>query len=147
MKKFIKSLMIAVVVLSSATISVNAQTAAEVEASTKRMMAASTPCNGAPEAFSAFIQKFSTDKDFMSSRIKLNDAQRSQFANLLEPSNFTAKVPFKKGDDEFYQMWGELQYNHAYLDCGWVDSFVEYIFNFNRGEGGKWYLTKIVADE
>lgn len=123
-----------------------AQTAADVEATVKKMMAASTPCNQGPEAFKDFIAKFSTDKDFMESRIKLSADQRAKFADLLVPSNFTAKTPFAKDGDEYCQTWGELQFGKAYLECGWVDSYVTHIFEFVR-DGGKWYLGKVVVEE
>lgn len=143
MKKITKIIVaLAVMILGGSGISF-AQTAAEVNASIKRMEAASTPCNGGPESFKSFIAKFSTDKDFMESRLKISADQRQEFASILEPSTFTAKTPFVKDDDEWFQMWGELQFGKAYLMCGWVDSYVEYTFEFVR-DGGQWYLGKIV---
>ncbi|MDO5395967.1 MAG: hypothetical protein Q4F07_08395 [Bacteroidales bacterium] len=124
----------------------HAQTASEVNATQKKMMAASAPCNQGPEAFKTFIEKFNTDADFLKERLKISDAQREKFADLLVPGNFSAKTPFAKDDDQWYQSWGEIQFAKVYLDCGWVDSYVEYTFEFIR-DGGKWYLGKIVAGE
>lgn len=146
MKRFSKFFAVIALLAASFSFSAVAQTAAEVEATNKRMLSASTPCNQGPEAFKDFIAKFSTDRDFMESRIKLSAEQRQQYANLLEPSEFTAKKPFDKDGEEWYQSWGELQFAKAYLECGWVDSYVEYIFEFIR-ENGKWYLGKVVAEE
>lgn len=125
---------------------VNAQTVAEIEETIARFENPSTPCNQGGEAFNKFIEKFSTDQEFLNSRLKLTAAQKSEFAELLVPENFTAKLPFAKDDDMFYQAWGELQYNSAYLDCGWVDSYCTHTFEFKR-IGGKWYLAKVVVDE
>ena len=127
--------------------SIKAQTAAEVQATVKKMENASTKCNGAPEAFKTFIAQFSTDKDFFNSRLQLTDEEKTKYAEILVPENMTAKEPYEKDDDMYYQAWGELQYNKAYLDCGWVDSFVTHTFEFTRGKGGKWYLTHIVPGE
>ena len=82
----------------------------------------------------------------MKSRLKLSEAQSTEFADLLVPSNFTAKEPFEKDGDMYYQSWGELQYQKTYLDCGWVDSYVTHTFLFERFDG-KWYLHKVIADE
>ena len=142
----IKSAIIALAFTAIGFSSMNAQTAEEVQATVKQMESSSALCNKGPEAFKTFIAKFSTDEEFMKSRIKLDDAQREEFANLLVPSNFTAKEPFAKDGDMFYQSWGELQYQKTYLDCGWVDSFVTHTFQFERF-GGKWYLANIIADE
>lgn len=128
------------------SLTANAQTAAEVNASDKKMMAASTPCNQGAEPFKQFIVKFNTDQEFLNSRLKLSDEQRQKYASLLVPGNFCAKVPFAKDDDEYYQMWGELQFRKAYLDCGWVDSYATHTFEFIR-EGDKWYLGKVVPGE
>ena len=76
----------------------------------------------------------------------LTDDQREKYASLLVPDNFTAKRPFAKDDDEYYQAWGEIQYTQVYLDCGWVDSYVTHTFEFKR-IGGKWYLDKVVPGE
>ncbi len=104
----------------------------------------------ASEAFSSFIEKFSTDVEFMNSRMKLTDVQAIEYKSLLVPSNFEAKLPFEKeGSEEsemFYQMWGEMQYGTVHLDCGWVDSYYTHTFEFKR-IGGKWYLSKIVPGE
>lgn len=143
MKKLTKIIVILSVMVMGCGASMMAQTAADVNETVKRMQAASTPCNGGPEAFSSFIAKFSTDRDFMLSRIKLSDAQRQEYASLLVPSNFTAMTPTPKDGEEWYQMWGELQFNKAYLTCGWVDSYTEYTFEFIR-VNGKWYLGKVV---
>ena len=58
-----KKLLLAIVMAFTLSAVSFAQTAAEVNATQKKMMAASTPCNGAPEAFKTFIAQFSTDKD------------------------------------------------------------------------------------
>lgn len=129
----------------AAIASVSAQTAADVEASVKRMESKAADCNQGAEPFSGFIAKFSTDKDFMESRLKISDEQRNRFAELLLPEEFVAKVPFAKDGDQYYQAWGELQRNSAYLDCGFVDSFSDHTFEFKR-IGEKWYLAKIVTE-
>ncbi len=146
MKKAYRIALLTLITILGLTINANAQTAADVEATVKKMQAASTPCNQGPEAFKDFIAKFSTDRDFMNSRLKLSDAQRTKYAYLLEPSNFTAKTPFAKDGDEYCQQWGELQFGKAYLECGWVDSYVTHIFEFTRS-AGKWYLSTIVIEE
>lgn len=146
MNKLSRIFILFAMILGGSMVSMNAQTAEEVDASNKRMLSASTPSNKGPEAFKDFIAQFSTDPEFMESRLKLTPDQRGKFAEAIVPSEFTAKAPFQKGDDEWYQMWGELQYNKAYLMCGWVDSFVEYTFEFTR-QNGKWYLSNIVAEE
>lgn len=139
---------IAVVALFlSCSLAANAQTAAEVNATVKKMEAASAPCNKAPEAFKTFIEKFNTDQAFLDSRLAVDEAQRAKFADILKTGNFKAMTPAPKGDDEWYQSWGELQYNKAYLDCGWVDSYVEYTFEFIRNKQGLWTLAKVVAGE
>ena len=142
MKKISKIILLLGVVLIG-TVAVNAQTAAEVNESNQRMLNPSTLSNKGPEAFKNFIAKFSTDQDFMESRIKLSAEQKKEYGNLLVPGNFKAMTPFAKDGEEWFQMWGELQYNKAYLTCGWVDSYVEYTFEFIR-VGGKWYLGKVV---
>ena len=142
-----KKLLLAIVMAFTRSAVSFAQTAAEVNATQKKMMAASTPCNGAPEAFKTFIAQFSTDKDFMESRITLTADQREKYADLLVPADFVAKTPFDKDGEEYYQAWGELQYNKVYLCCGWVDSYDTHTFEFTRGEGGKWFLSKIVPGE
>ena len=141
-----KSLIIAIVALFMGVASMNAQTAKEVQATITKMESKTALCNKGPEAFNTFIAKFSTDEEFMNSRIKLSDAQRAEFAELLVPSNFTAKEPFAKDGDMYYQSWGELQYQKTYLDCGWVDSYVTHTFQFERFDG-VWYLHKVIADE
>lgn len=143
MKKISKLMLLIVAMICGSLVGVNAQTAAEVEATNKKMMAASTACNQGTEPFKNFIAKFSTDKEFMESRIKLSAEQREKYAAELVPETFTAKTPFAKDGDEWYQDWGELQYNKTYLECGWVDSYVEYIFVFERKDG-KWYLSDVV---
>lgn len=141
-----KNRLLALAVMIMAAIgAMSAQTAAEVNASVKRMESPATDCNQGAEPFKTFIAKFSTDKDFMESRLKLTDSQRSQFADLLTPSTFVAKTPFDKDGEEYYQAWGELQRNSAYLDCGFVDSFSDHTFEFKR-IGEKWYLAKIVVE-
>lgn len=122
---------------------------ADVDESIELMQNPSEKWNSA-EAFSSFIKKFSTDEEFMKSRIKLSDAQQKEYSELLVPSNFEAKHPFQKEDAEegelYYQMWGEMQYSTVHLDCGWVDSYYTHTFEFKR-LGGKWYLSKIVPGE
>ncbi len=122
---------------------------ADVDESEALMKDASEAWNQG-ESFVSFIEKFSTDEAFMKSRIKLTPAQMRDYSDLLVPSNFTAKHPFKKegGDDTdmFYQMWGEMQFGTVHLDCGWVDSYYAHTFEFKR-LGGKWNLTKIVPGE
>lgn len=142
-----KKILIALTMLLGIAVSSNAQTAAEVKATDAKMMAAKTPCNGAPEAFKTFIAKFSTDAEFLNSRLALTDEQREKYADLLVPANFTAKTPFDKDGEEYYQAWGELQYNKVYLCCGWVDSYDTHTFEFTRGKGGLWTLSKIVPGE
>ena len=134
------------IVFSGSLLSANAQTVSEIQDSNKRMMSASTPCNQGPEAFKDFIVKFNTDKDFLDSRLQLSAAQREKYASVLVPGEFEAKNPMPKDGDEWYQSWGELQFGKAYLQCGWVDSFVDYIFEFKR-DNGKWYLANIVAED
>lgn len=143
MKQITKIFLLAVMALCGSALSGNAQTASEIEASTKKMMAPSTPCNQGPEAFKDFIAKFSTDREFMESRNGLSAELREKYASVLSPEEFTAKTPFEKDGDEWYQEWGELQFGRVYLMCGWVDSYVEYIFEFTRKDG-KWYLTNVV---
>lgn len=82
----------------------SAQTADEVNASVKKMESAATDCNQGAEPFRSFIAKFSTDKDFMESRLKISDSQRSQFADLLTPATFTAKTPFDKDGEEYLSL-------------------------------------------
>lgn len=142
----VKSFIIAIVISLIGTVSLNAQTAQEVKASISKMENKSALCNKGSEAFKTFISQFSSDEEFMKSRIKLEETQQSKFAELLVPSNFTAKEPFAKDEDMYYQAWGELQYNKTYLDCGWVDSFITHTFLFER-VNGKWHLTKVIADE
>lgn len=142
----LKSLIIAIVAMFIASSSLSAQTAKEVQATVAKMESSSALCNKGPEPFKTFIAKFSTDEEFMKSRLKLSEAQSTEFADLLVPSNFTAKEPFEKDGDMYYQSWGELQYQKTYLDCGWVDSYVTHTFLFERFDG-KWYLHRIIADE
>ncbi len=143
----IKSFIIAIAALIIGSASMSAQTAKEVQATVARMESSSALCNKGPEAFKTFIAQFSTDEEFMKSRIKLEkESQLTEFADLFVPSNFTAKEPFAKDDDMYYQSWGELQYQKTYLDCGWVDSYVTHTFQFERIDG-KWYLRNIIADE
>lgn len=142
----IRLLIIAIAAIIIGTTSMSAQTAKEVKETVAKMESKTALCNKGPEAFNTFIAKFSTDEEFMNSRIKLSDAQRTEFAELLVPSNFTAKEPFEKDGDMYYQSWGELQYQKTYLDCGWVDSYVTHTFQFERFDG-KWYLHKVIADE
>ena len=122
---------------------------ADVNESVQTMMGTSQPWNQG-ESFVSFIMQFSTDTEFMKSRIKLSAEQQAEYANLLVPSNFEAQTPFEKeGNDDskfFYQMWGEMQYSTVHLDCGWVDSYYSHTFEFKR-VGGKWHLTKIVPGE
>lgn len=142
----LKSLIIAIVAMFIASSSLSAQTAKEVQATVAKMESSSALCNKGPEPFKTFIAKFSTDEEFMKSRLKLSEAQSTEFADLLVPSNFTAKEPFEKDGDMYYQSWGELQYQKTYLDCGWVDSYVTHTFLFERFDG-KWYLHRVIADE
>ena len=146
MKTIKKSIIVAAFALIAGITPLMAQTAAEVEATNKKMLAASTPCNQGPEAFKDFIAKFSTDNEFMDSRLKLSPELREKYASVLVPSEFTAKKPFEKDGEEWYQAWGELQFGKAYLMCGWVDSYVEYIFEFTR-QNGKWFLSNIVTED
>lgn len=144
MRKFL--FIAALAVLMCTAMDAKGQTAAEVDATVAKVMSAKAPCNQGPEAFKTFIGKFSTDSAFMESRVRLTDDQREKYASLLVPDNFTAKRPFAKDDDEYYQAWGEIQYTQVYLDCGWVDSYVTHTFEFKR-IGGKWYLDKVVPGE
>lgn len=137
---------LALLAIGAAVLGAQAQTAAEVEATQKKMMAKTTPCNQGPEPFSQFIAKFNTDPQFMAERLAVSDAEKEKFAGVLAPGNFEAKKPFAKDGDEYYQSWGELQFAKAYLDCGWVDSYVTHTFEFVRRDG-KWYLGKVVAGE
>lgn len=139
-------LRIAVLALSLLPLCAQAQTPAEVLASVKKMEAAASPCNQGAEPFRQFIAKFNTDSTFMASRLLLDDAKKAKYAALLVPGNFEARKPFAKNGEQFYQAWGETQRNKVYLDCGWVDSYVEHIFEFVR-KGEKWYLGNIVVDE
>lgn len=124
-----------------------AQTAAEVEETVKRIEASSSKCNMGPEAFKTFIAKFSTNETFFNSRISLTDEQKETYKDILLPENMKAKEPFAKDDEMYYQSWGEGQYSKVYLECGWVDSYVTHIFEFSRAKAGKWYLTNIIVDE
>lgn len=142
----IKRLLASLLAVVAVACACNAQTAAEVNATQKRMLAASTPCNQGAEPFKQFIVKFNTDSAFMASRIDVTPAERSQYASILVPGNFEAKAPFAKDGDEFYQSWGELQRNKAYLECGWVDSYCTHTFEFVR-RAEKWYLGKVVPGE
>lgn len=142
--KFLKIFLVAIMAIAG--IAAQAQTAAEVKATVAKMQAAGTPCNQGAEPFKQFIVKFNTDADFMASRLRVTDAEKEKYAELLVPGNFEAKAPFAKDDDEYYQSWGELQRNKAYLDCGWVDSYVTHTFEFIRVDE-KWYLGKIVPGE
>lgn len=126
-------------------LSAAAQTRADIQASIKKMESPSTPCNQGAEPFKQFIAQFSTDADFMTSRLKLSDAQREKYADILKPETFKAMGPEERDGEEYYQAWGEMQYGQAYLDCGWVDSFSEYTMEFKRLDG-KWYLAKIVVE-
>lgn len=141
-----KNKLLALIVMVVAAIgTMSAQTAADVDVSVKRMESASADCNQGTEPFRKFIAKFSTDKDFMDSRLRITDSQKSRFAELLTPATFKAMTPFAKDGEEYYQAWGELQRNSAYLDCGYVDSFSDHTFEFKR-IGEKWYLAKIVVE-
>lgn len=127
---------------------VQAQTAADVKSTDKKVMAASTPCNAGTEPFKDFLKKFNTDKTFMESRLAISDSQKEKYAAVLEPSTFMAKTPFEKDGEMFYQMWGEIQGMKVYLECGWVDSYYEYTFEFQRKNGNSdWYLTNIVTGD
>ena len=121
----------------------------EIDESIELMQDASEKWNQG-EAFSEFIQKFSSDEEFMNSRIRLTASQLSEYKELIVPSNFEAKHPFQREDAEegelFYQMWGEMQWGTVHLDCGWMDSYYTHTFEFKRN-GGKWYLTKVVPGE
>ena len=98
----IKSLILAVVAIFLGMASANAQTAQEVKETVAKMESKTALCNKGPEAFNTFIAKFSTDEEFMKSRIKLSEDQSTEFAELLVPSNFTAKEPFAKDDDVLF---------------------------------------------
>ena len=67
----LKSFIIASAAVIFGTSSMNAQTAKEVQATVSKMESKSALCNKGPEAFNSFIAKFSTDEEFMKSRIKL----------------------------------------------------------------------------
>lgn len=139
--------LILIALIATFAISAQAQTAQEVQETIDKMQKSSTPCNAAPEAFKDFIAKFSTDADFFKSRLDLSEDELTKYAEILVPENMIAKLPFQKDDDMYYQSYGELQYNKAYIDCGWVDSFVTHTFEFKRQNGGKWHLTHIVPGE
>ena len=80
----LKSLILAIVAVVIGSASMSAQTAKEVQETVARMESSSALCNKGPEAFKTFIEKFSTDEEFMNSRIKLeNEAQRTEFAELF----------------------------------------------------------------
>lgn len=138
--------LIALAVAVMGVASVQAQTAAEVKASVAKMSAAKAPCNQGPESFKSFIEKFNTDQAFIDERLAVTPEQKEKFASILTPGNFEAKAPFAKDGDEYYQMWGEVQWGKVYLDCGWVDSYVTHTFEFIRKDG-KWYLGKVVPGE
>lgn len=137
----------AVAAIVMAIPAMQAQTAAEVAESQARMLSAKTPCNQGPEAFKTFIEKFNTDSTFMASRIALDDVQRAKYAALLVPGNFCSKAPYAKDGEELCQMWGELQYNKAYLDCLIVDSYATHTFAFYRNKEGLWTLGRVVEEE
>ncbi len=120
----------------------------DVKASVENMKNSSEGWNQGAEPFSKFIEKFSTDEQFMNTRIKLTVAQKNEYKELLVPSNFEAKLPAirQEGEEMYYQQWGEMQTNTVYLDCGWVDSYYTHTFEFKR-IGGKWNLSKIVPGE
>ncbi len=105
-----------------------------------------TPSNYGAEAFKNFIAKASTDQEFLDSRIRLTPEKKAEYAQLLVSENFTTQLPYMKGDQIYVQMWGELQSNTAYLDCGWADSYYTHTFVFKR-QGGKWYLADIIPGE
>lgn len=142
MKKLILALSLAALLGFT---SASAQTKAEIDQSVTRMESASAPCNQGAEPFKQFIAKFSNDKTFMESRLKLSDSQMAEFATLLTPSNFVAMGPVDRDNDQWYQAWDEIQRNSVYLSCGWVDSFTEHIYEFKR-ISEKWYLAKVVVD-
>lgn len=124
-----------------------AQTAAEVQATAKKMNNTATPCNTGPEAFRTFIQKFNTDKEFMDQRITLPQDKLTEYAALIVPGNFEAKDPVERDQEEYYQAWGELQYNKVYLCCGYVDLYDTHTFVFTRNPQGAWVLSNIVPGE
>lgn len=101
--------------------------------------------NAGPEPFKDFIAKFSTDTDFMNSRIALSDADRAKFADLLTPSTFTAKLPvIAENDgveDVYYQIWDEMQHHTVHLNCCW-DGVLAHNFIFMK-KNGKWYLDQV----
>ena len=144
--KFLRYIL-AVAVMAVFAAGAQAQTAAEVATSVKKMESATAPCNKGPEAFKTFIQKFNTDPEFLAERLKVSDAEKEKFADILTPGNFEAKKAFAKDGDQFYQSWGEIHYNKVYLECGWVDSYVTHTFEFIRDAKGLWTLAKVVADE
>lgn len=144
MKKNLISLILALLCVNFISM---AQTADEVQLTIKRMENPSTFCNGAPEAFSKFLQKFASDKDFFESRLTLPESEKAAFAAELKPENMKAMLPFQKDGEMYYQAFGELQYNKAYLECGYVDSFSTHIYEFTRNKQGLWTLSHIVPGD
>lgn len=144
--KTLSKILILIALMLTAT-SVSAQTAAEVEASVKRMQNPATFSNAAPEAFSKFIAQFSTDSDFFNSRLALPEAEKTENAAILKPELMKAMTPFSKDGEMFYQAFGELQYHKAYLECGYVDSYCTHIYEFSRDKNGRWVLSHIVPGD
>lgn len=101
--------------------------------------------NLAPEPFKVFIAKFSTDPEFMASRINLSPADKEKNASLLVPETFTARLPEimsnEGNDDVYYQVWDEMQAHTVHLNCCW-DGILDHDIVFER-KTGKWYLTQI----
>lgn len=101
--------------------------------------------NLAPEPFKDFLAKFSSDPQFMDSRISLSTADKEKNASLLVPETFSAKAPqimLNEGvEDVYYQIWDEMQFHTVHLNCCW-DGILDHDIVFER-KNGKWYLTQI----
>lgn len=144
--KIFRNLFMALIAIAALSTAASAQTPAEVEATIKKMQNPATPSNAAPEAFRTFLEKFSTDQEFFNSRLALPEAEKTANAEILKPENMKGMLPFSKDGEMFYQAFGELQYNKAYLECGYVDSFCTHIYEFTR-KNGKWVLSHIVPGD
>lgn len=121
-----------------------AEHAQEVTESIEKMNAPGKQNDG-PEAFKVFIEKFSTDPEFMNSRIDLPENVKASNADLLVPENFQAKMPEIRDnegmEDVYYQVWDEMQFHTVHLSCCW-DGIIERDYVFMR-KNGKWYLSQI----
>ncbi|MBD5246905.1 MAG: hypothetical protein HDS54_01890 [Barnesiella sp.] len=126
--------------LNAAAEAYNAEVAASIE-----KMNGNDKHNAGPEPFKEFIARFSTDEDFMNSRIALDDASREKYSSLLTPDTFTAKMPViadnEGTDDIYYQVWDEMQFHTVHLNCCW-DGVLDHNIIFTRKDG-KWYLDTI----